>query len=147
MLVATIRPVSANDIYAVIHLAYDLLPERYTNGVFTTFYETFPDGFLVAIEDGKVVGFCVGIISGEGQARILMLAIDPLYQRRRIASGLVTTLLATLKHHRIHTVALEVMTTNRQAILFYQSCGFAIAERIKRFYVTGADAFVMTKHL
>ena len=53
----TIREFHPTDMFSVIKLASDTLPERYNPSLFTYFYETFPKGFLIAETGLKIIGF------------------------------------------------------------------------------------------
>jgi len=58
----SIRKFQPNDMFPVIKLASETLTENYNPSLFNYFYETFPEGFLVAEKFHKIVGFILGVI-------------------------------------------------------------------------------------
>ena len=142
-----IRSVQATDIFSVITLAYDTLPERYNPSIFTQLYESFPDGFLVAKNNNTIIGFLIGIKTTTNTARILMLCVDEKNRKQGIGSALLKQFLLLMKNHQIRQVELEVRTTNKGALDFYLKQGFIIQEKLCQFYQNGEDAFNMKKEL
>ena len=142
-----IRRVQADDIFPVIALAYDTLPERYNPSIFNQFYESFPEGFLVALYHHTLIGFLIGIKTTKNTARILMLSVHDNNRKQGIGSALLKQFLLLMKNHQIRQVELEVRTTNKGALDFYLKQGFIIQEKLCQFYQNGEDAFNMKKEL
>lgn len=142
-----IRQAQPDDIFSVIHLAYDTLPERYNPAIFNQFYESFPEGFLVAELHHTLLGFLVGTRIARDKARILMLAVKKQQQRRHIGSSLLIRFLSDMRNLGITEVELEVRTTNLIAIEFYKKQGFAIQETLPGFYQNGEAAYLMCRDL
>ena len=88
-----VRKFQPDDMFSVIKIAYASLPEQYNPSVFNQFYETFPEGFLVADKHHKIIGFIIGIKIVEETAKILMLAISENDRRQGIGSALITQFL------------------------------------------------------
>jgi ribosomal-protein-alanine acetyltransferase len=145
--VLKIRRVQPQDIIDVIALAYDTLPERYNPMIFNQFYESFPEGFLVVIDQQQLIGFLVGIKTAPATARILMLSILSRYRKQGIGTALLKEFLTIMRHLSVTEVELEVRTTNQGALAFYKKQGFTLQHTIKQFYQNGEDAYVMKKHL
>lgn len=143
----TIRNVEPQDIFSVIKLAHETLPERYTPSLFTTFYEGFPQGFFIALNHQKIVGFLIGIKSDTNTAKILMIAVDKNYRKKGVGSALLHTFFNKMMLENIHRVTLEVRTNNSSALQFYINHGFIIYETIKGFYQKGEDAYSMIKKI
>lgn len=142
-----IRRVQDNDIFPVITLANDTLPERYNPAIFNQLYESFPEGFLVAIQNHTLIGFIIGIKITTNTARILMLCVDEKDRKQGIGSTLLRQFLLFMKNHQIKQVELEVRTTNKGAQEFYTKHGFIIQEKLPQFYQFGEDAYIMKKEL
>lgn len=142
-----IRRVQANDIFPVIALANDTLPERYNPTIFNQFYELFSEGFLVAIKNHIIIGFIIGIKTTTDTARILMLCVDEKNRKQGIGSLLLKQFLLYMKNQQIKHVELEVRITNRNAQEFYIKHGFTIHEKLRQFYQLGEDAYCMKKEL
>ncbi|VVB59190.1 putative N-acetyltransferase [uncultured archaeon] len=142
-----IRRVQATDIFPVIALAYDTLPERYNPSIFNQFYESFPEGFLIAMHNHILIGFLIGIKTTMNTARILMLSVNENNRRQGIGSALLKKFLLEMKNHQIRQIELEVRTTNRGAVEFYIKQGFILQEKLHHFYQNGEDAYSMRKGL
>lgn len=142
-----IRRVEPDDIIPVIALAFDTLPERYNPMIFSQFYESFPDGFLIAYDSDHLLGFLIGIKTTPSTARILMLAVKDTHRKQGIGSALLEQFLREMRSDHITRVELEVRTSNQRALRFYQTCGFITKGMLPRFYQNGEDAYSMRKEL
>ena len=142
-----IRKVQPTDIFPVIKIAYESLPERYSPMIFNTFNESPSREFLVAEKAKKIIGFIIGIKTNNETVRIPMLAVHKNYRKQGIGSALVTHLLKKLLLQNIQHIDLEVKTSNTAAIQFYKKHGFTIIETITNFYQTGENAYIMKRVL
>ena len=140
-----IRRVQPQDVFSVIKIAYESLPERYNPAIFNQFYESFPEGFLIAEKLRKIIGFIVGVKTFNKTAKILMLSVNKNHRRQGIGSALITQFLKEMNLHNIKQVELEVRTTNTVAINFYKKHGFVVIETIPKFYQNGEDACAMRR--
>jgi [ribosomal protein S18]-alanine N-acetyltransferase len=145
--VLKIQRVQADDIFPVIALAYDTLPERYNPSIFNQFYESFPEGFLIAKHDHTPIGFLIGIKTTPNTARILMLSVKNNNRKQGIGSALLKQFLLEMKNYQIKQVELEVRTTNQNALDFYTKQGFILQGKLRQFYQNGEDAYSMRKEL
>ena len=143
----SIRQVQANDIFPVIALAFETLPERYNPAIFNQFYESFPEGFLAAFQNNTLIGFLIGIKTTPNTARILMLSIQEKNRKQGIGSTLLNHFLREMTNLNVTSVELEVRTTNKAAIEFYKKQGFIQEERLNQFYQNGEDAYRMSRRL
>ena len=142
-----IQRVQADDIFPVIALAYDTLPERYNPSIFNQFYESFPEGFLIAKHDHTLLGFLIGIKTTPNTARILMLSVKNNNRKQGIGSALLKQFLLEMKNYQIKQVELEVRTANQSALEFYIKQGFMLQGKLRQFYQNGEDAYYMRKEL
>jgi ribosomal-protein-alanine N-acetyltransferase len=145
--VLKIRRVQPNDIFPVIDLAFETLPERYNPSIFNQFYESFPEGFLVAFDHHTFVGFLIGVKTTPSTARILMISIKEKKRKQGIGSALLIQFLLEMKNLNVTQVELEVRTTNQGALEFYKKQGFILEETLHQFYQNGEDAYRMSKQL
>ena len=143
----TIRRVQPQDIFSVIKIAHESLPERYQPNIFNTFYESFPQGFLIALKHHKIVGFLIGVKTHDTIAKILMLSVNESHRKQGIGSALLINFLQEMLLQNIRLVNLEVRTNNKIAITFYKKHGFDIQETITGFYQNGEDAHSMRQVL
>ena len=142
-----IRTFSPTDISAVTRIVSESLGETYPPSLYLTIHSLWREGFLVLLEDDKVVGFVATVPAGAKVARILMLAISPHYRRRSLGLKLINELNANCLLKGMDTVILEVRKSNRDAIHFYEKQGYSIYGEIKAFYSNGEDAFKMMRVL
>lgn len=106
-----------------------------------------PQGqFLVALGDGKVIGFA-GAWLVIDEAHITNIAVDPSLRRQGIARRLMTDLLSRMVDAGALCSTLEVRASNAPAINLYESLGFTTSGRRKNYYPDNKeDAIVMWLH-
>lgn len=131
--------------FPVIKLASETLTENYNPSIFNYFYETYPQGFIVAEKHHKIIGFIVGLPLNNQTAKILMLSILESQRRQNIGSELLKQFVAEIILNDIKNIELEVRTDNIKAIKFYQKHDFKIIDKIKSFYQNQEDAYTMRK--
>ena len=142
-----IRNVEPTDIFAVIKLSHETLTERYSPTLFNYFYETFPQGFLVAEKNNKLIGFIIGIKTTDDSVRILMLGVSQNNRKKKIGTNLIERFFEIMYENNIRKIYLEVRTNNEIAIQFYRKMGFNIIDVIPMFYQSGEDAYAMSRYL
>lgn len=99
--------------------------------------------YYVARIDGVVVGY-VGLMVNAEDGHVTTLAVDPRWQRRRIASRLLLTLAREALARGASSLTLEVRISNRPAQELYRLFGFRPAGVRRKYYVeTNEDALVM----
>jgi len=133
--------------FSAIKLASDTLPERYNPSLFNYFYETYPQGFIVAERLQKIIGFIIGVKTSPDKAKILMLSVSEFYRKKNVGSTLLNRFISEIVTEKVGIVELEVRTDNKKAIEFYKKHGFIIADKKIEFYQNGEDAFTMNKIL
>lgn len=143
----TIRAFSPTDMPHVMEIVKRSLGETYPPSLYLTIHNLWAEGFLVALDDGKIVGFAATVPSGQKVARVLMLAVLPEIRRKSIGRNLMEQLYECCSMKGYDTVILEVRKSNRDAITFYELQGFAITGEIDNFYSNGEDAYKMMKVL
>ncbi len=98
---------------------------------------------LGAFEGDRLIGYVINSRYVDAW-HVMNVAVDPAYQRRGIATGLLQHLfeLTTDEHRRGYT--LEVRVSNAGAIQLYERLGF-IAQGVRRGYYTDnrEDALIM----
>lgn len=101
--------------------------------------------YFVALLDNKVVGFGgMWVIVDEGH--ITNVAVSPDFRRKSIGKKIFDKIQDYCLSHNIHALTLEVREKNFSAQNFYNSLGFEVAGRRKKYYAdTGEDAIIMWK--
>lgn len=99
--------------------------------------------YVVARVDGSVVGYAGLMLTGE-DAHVTTIAVDPAWQRHRIATRLLLHLARETVRKGARNLTLEVRVSNHGAQALYQRFGFKPAGIRKNYYVeTNEDALVM----
>jgi len=142
-IVIEVRRFKPIDTFRVIKLASITLTEQYNPSIFTYFYETYPQGFLVAEQNHKIIGFITGVKISMSIAKILMLSVDPAFQKKKIGRKLLDEFLKISIQENVEKIELEVRTDNTKAIKFYEKNGFKKVGKIKEFYQDRKNAYTM----
>jgi ribosomal-protein-alanine N-acetyltransferase len=145
--VIEIRRFKPTDMFSVVKLASITLTEQYNPSLFNYFYESFPEGFIVADYGHKIIGFIVGVKINDILSKILMVSISEQFQNKKIGSELLSYFLRKISEEGIKFIELEVRTDNKKAINFYKKHGFKIRNEIKDFYQNGESAYTMKKEI
>jgi len=143
----TIRAFSPTDMPHIMDIVKRSLGETYPPSLYLTVHNLWPEGFLVASEDGNIAGFIATVPSGQKVARVLMLAVLPEVRGKSLGRNLMEQLYATCGMKGYDTVVLEVRKSNKEAITFYELQGFSVCGEIGNFYSNGEDAYKMMKVL
>jgi ribosomal-protein-alanine N-acetyltransferase len=141
-----IRKFRPSDFERIIAIEKEAFGE-YNPILFMAAYETFPDGFLVAEEDGHVVGFLTTVVVALLDVKILSIAVDKRCQSKGFASMLLKALFQVLRAKGILRLLLEVRLSNIRAQKLYLSLGFNLVKIISAYYQDGEDAYLMEKLL
>ncbi|MEM1530044.1 MAG: ribosomal protein S18-alanine N-acetyltransferase [Candidatus Bathyarchaeia archaeon] len=147
----TIRKFRPEDLNQVMYINQTCLPENYSTYFFVDLYTNFPETFIVAEEDGKVVGYIMcRIESGFSglslikRGHVISIAVLPAYRRRGIGEALLKEALnAMVTHYGVKECYLEVRVSNTPAINLYKKMGFKIERTIWRYYADGENAYLM----
>jgi len=99
---------------------------------------------MVAECDGRVVGFVVYELMKKG-LHILDIAVDPAARRHGVGTAMMDWLVRRLSYGHRDRIMVEVRETNRDAQLFFRSCGFLAISVLREFYDDSSeDAYLMT---
>jgi ribosomal-protein-alanine N-acetyltransferase len=153
----SLRKFTTSDLESVTRINRECLPENYTDFFFVDLYRRFPETFVVAEEDGKVVGYMMcrievglsnlgfsGLIK---KGHVVSVAVMPPYRRKHIGEALVNKAMENMLVYNAKQCYLEVRATNTPAVNLYKKLGFQVTRTIKGYYADGEDAYVMTKKL
>ena len=102
--------------------------------------------YLVARSGAVVVGHA-GVLFIEDEGHVTTISVDPVWQRRQIATRLLLAQLRRSRDHGATAMTLEVRVANRGAQALYRQFGFAPAGVRKGYYAeSGEDALIMWAH-
>ncbi len=142
-----IRPFKTTDIESVVRISKISLNEEYDTQVYYSIYESWNGVFLVAVENGVVIGFINGLFEGNERSRILMLAVHPEHRKKGIGNHLLENFISVAGSIGVNKVVLEVRPSNLNSRKFYINRRFRPVDRIKDFYVNGEDCIRMERRL
>jgi len=153
----TLRKFVPDDLQKVMQANRVCLPENYTDFFFIDLHQRFPETFIIAEENGKLLGYImcrieVGLSNmGLGglirKGHVVSIAVMPQARRRGVAQAVINKALEGMKYYRAKQAFLEVRVTNEPAISLYKKLDFEISKTINGYYSDGEDAYVMTKKL
>lgn len=115
--------------------------------LYTTLYETHADGFLVAEEDGVIIGYMVIVLTEQGEGRVFSVAVKKDYRKMNVATHLLNAAFSLLRQKGINGITLEVREGNKPAQKLYRKLGFTPVRVIPEYYTNGENAIVMRKDL
>ena len=146
-----------DDLQDVMRINRVCLPENYTDSFFVDLYQRFPETFIVAEENEKILGYImcrieVGLSNfGLGglikKGHVVSIAVLLEGRRKGIARALLKKAMAGMSYYKAKQIYLEVRVTNDVAISLYKKLGLDIARTISGYYSDGEDAYVMSKKL
>lgn len=141
-----IRRFAPEDFQEVVEIESEAFSEH-NSLLYMGFYETVGDGFLVAEQDGKVVGYVVGYRSAENEGHIFSIGVKEEYRRRGIGTALIHAICDLFVVNGLKYARLEVRNSNIGAQKLYRSIGFVPCWTEKKYYSDGEDGMVMKMHL
>jgi ribosomal-protein-alanine N-acetyltransferase len=151
-----LRQFSLPDLRRIVEINNACLPENYSDHFFIDLYRRFPETFLVAEENNKIIGYIMCRIE-YGLSKVLMglskkghvvsFAVLPSHRRLSIGSSLITKAMENMKRYDAKSCFLEVRVTNEAAIKLYKKLGFSITKTIRHYYIDGEDAYLMSQEL
>jgi ribosomal-protein-alanine N-acetyltransferase len=152
-----LRKFTPDDLQSVMQINRVCLPENYTDVFFIDLHQRFPETFIVAEEDGKIVGYVmcrieVGLASfGLGglirKGHVVSIAVLPQGRRKGVAQALMTKAMDGMRHYKAKLCYLEVRVTNAAGVALYKKLGFEVSRTSNGYYSDGEDAYVMSKKL
>ena len=95
--------------------------------------------------DGKMIAFAIGVIEEDGVGHITTIGVSPEHRRRGMAKIMLLSIEQGFAVRGATTVRLEVRTDNVGARQLYEQIGYVITQRMRRYYSTGDDGYLMVK--
>jgi len=152
-----VRRCEREDISDVIRINSETLPEHYSDYFYYEILAEFPETFLVAELDGKIIGYLMCRIEyGFSHLRRLGLArkghvVSVAVTEQHRGKGVGTMLMRASQEAMGKKTAtesyLEVRVSNDQAIALYQRLGYRITGRLEGYYKDGEAALVMATQI
>lgn len=143
MLVRKFNPKDLKRVHEIESMSFN---RSYGINMFQQLYD-MGVGFLVAEEEGYVIGYVIFWIKYENQGHIISIAVDKNYRRMKAGTQLLVKAISILSLLRLDTIYLEVNENNDSAIEFYKSFNFKVDRTVPGYYDNGDGAIVMYLHL
>ena len=134
------------DLDSLMEFLDENLTENYRKEVFLNIKKKWPDGFLLIIDQQKIIGVGCGAILPNEKLRILIIALEKDYQGRGLGTKLMDQMIRAAMIFGITKVTLEVRKDS-QAINFYRKLGFSSVDVLPCYYQDGCDGIVMERQL
>ena len=143
MIVRKFRPEDLKRVHEIENMSFN---QSYGINMFQQLYK-MGVGFLVAEEEGYVIGYVVFWIKYEYQGHIISIAVDKDYRRHKVGTQLLVKAIAILSLLNLDTIYLEVNENNSDAVEFYKTFNFKIDRVVPGYYEDGDGAILMYLHL
>lgn len=143
MIVRKFKPKDLKRVFEIENMSFD---QSYGIRMFQQLYE-MGIGFLVAEEEGYVIGYVLFWLKYENQGHIISIAVDKNYRRSGAGTQLLVKAISILSLLRIETIYLEVNENNVGAVEFYKSFNFKVDRIVPGYYENGDGAMIMYIHL
>jgi len=142
-----LRPMRRRHLAGVLGIETLVYPRPWTAGLFLSeLAQKSTRHYIVARWKASVVGYGGVMCFGE-EAHITNVAVAPAYQRHRIGTLLLHTLLAEAIRRGATSATLEVRVSNTPAQRLYSRFGFAPVGVRKNYYQeTNEDGLIMWVH-
>jgi len=126
----------------------EALHEHYDPSLYGSLSTEWPNGFLVAADASDApLGFLLGVNQVEGEARILMFAVERRERMQGVGTLLMNTFLERCRARSFRRVTLEVRVSNATAIRFYSRYQFSVIDLLRAYYSDGENGYQMARDL
>ncbi len=143
MIVRKFKPNDLKRVYEIENMSFN---QSYGINMFRQLYE-MGIGFLVAEEEGYVIGYVMFWIKYENQGHIISIAVDKNYRRAKAGTQLLVKAISILSLLNLDTIYLEVNENNVGAVEFYKTFHFKVDRVVPGYYENGDGAIIMYLHL
>lgn len=135
-----IREFVPNDLKRVCEIEKMSFDESYELNMFKQLYD-IGAGFLVAEDDGYVVGYVLFWIKYENEGHIISLAVDKDYQRKQAGTKLLLKAINVLSLFKINKILLEVNEIMKELLNFIKNL---ILKWIEKFHIITITVMVLS---
>lgn len=144
---AAVRNFRYDDLDRIAEIVSSSLGEYYPKSLYLEKSSAWENGFIVGVEDGRVVAMLLGVVQGRFETRILMFAVDRAYRNKGIGHELMRRFIELSVSKGAKKISLEVRRSNLDAIRFYEKFGFRNTGVLFMYYSDMEDGLKMAKLL
>jgi ribosomal-protein-alanine N-acetyltransferase len=141
-----IRKANEQDMDTIFKIETDSFSDPYPEGLLKAFLY-LPGIYLVALCQGAIVGYVIGVMKFASQGHIVSIAVAKAHQGEGVGKKLMLEAIDRLAKMDAKSVRLEVRESNTAAIELYMKLGFVETGKIERYYSDGESARVMYLNL
>jgi len=153
----TLQKFTPDNLQEIMQINRACLPENYTDMFFMDLHKRFSETFIVAEDNGEIVGYImcrieVGLSNFKlgglvRKGHVVSIAVMPKCRRKGVATALIKAAMEGMGHYKGKQIFLEVRVTNNVGIDLYKKLGLEVTRTISGYYSDGEDAYVMSKKL
>lgn len=154
--VVVIREARREDLDDVIRINRTELPENYPPFYFELHLEQFGRAFLVAEENGEILGYIMCRVEYGNlhtapekvgkRGHVVSIAVVSKARRRGIGTQLMLNAMERMKeYYGVDEYYLEVRVSNEPAIRLYKKLGYNVVKVLPNYYLDGEDAYLMAR--
>ena len=140
-----LRNFAPTDLGEVMSLVSETFKQDYFPSMYLTLHAHWPEGFLVASEDGKIAGLILGTRVTPEEARILIMVTRKEMRNKGVGSSLLKMFHDRCGEVGVSRIVLEVRGSNTNAQGFYSKRGFQTDSMLSRYYLDGENGVKMVK--
>ena len=96
---------------------------------------------------GVMAGFVIGLVEPDHTGHERTVGVAPEHRRRNLAKRLMGTVEDGFRKRNVRVVRLEVRTMNVAAQRLYETLGYAVTQKLPKYYSNGGDGLLMLKSL
>ncbi len=130
------RPMTRDDVEAVLNIEQTVQPFPWTRGNFT---DALGFGYLCRVDeqDGEIRGYAI-LMPVVDEGELLTIGVAVAHQRKGLGRAMLSEMLDAARDRNMRRVFLEVRASNEAAIALYRSAGFSQIG-VRRNYYRNAD--------
>ncbi|MBI2183421.1 MAG: ribosomal protein S18-alanine N-acetyltransferase [Thaumarchaeota archaeon] len=141
-----IRPFKEQDLSEILAIERASFTHPYGEEVFNHLWNRHPEGFAVACEEDKIVGYTLFGVDDDGDGVLYSISVHPSARHRGYGAMLLEYSLKQLAK-KVKRVYLQVAVDNLAAIQLYLKRGFTKKKTCREYYEDGRDAYLLVKQL
>ncbi|HLA12791.1 MAG TPA: ribosomal protein S18-alanine N-acetyltransferase [Pyrinomonadaceae bacterium] len=103
--------------------------------------------YRAVTQGGVMVGFVIGLVEPDRTGHVTTVGVAPDHRRRHLAKRLMAEVEKGFRQRHVRLVRLEVRSLNLAAQRLYESLGYAVTQRLPKYYSNGGDGLLMLKSL
>ncbi len=138
---AYVRPVKSEDLRAINDLEEACFKDPFPSYFISQLADQNPNTFLVAVDNGNVVGYAV-VDNWSDHQHLVSIAVRADLRRKGIGQALLDGL---TERSREGPLRLELRRSNKSALALYLKNGFRQTGTAHGYYTDGEDAIQMEK--